>query len=850
MNPFLKRFFLVIGIFLVIVLGAVFVIASLFQDQIGQRIVREINRQITTELRVQDFRLSLFRAFPSASISLKEVELQGADRDLLLDAGEVSFRIGYSSIFGSSIKINSVLIANGSLRVRIDPQGRANYDIWKDTGEEEPAGESDFNLSLEKARLENVLLSYRDESQKQHISANVESLDLSGRFSSKAFDMKALAAVQSNFVDLGEVRYFPGKKIACDALLAVDLEKGSYDFRKFDLQVEKNLFQFDGEVTTRDDGTVFNLFITNEEGHLDDLVQLLPSNYLLPLGEIRSSGDFFFEGRVEGVKSERTNPDIHFKFGLKGGELESELLPAGIRGVSFEARFTNGRGRSNETSEFEIAKFEGLFGRQPVDFSLQINNLDDPQVNFLLDGVIPIETAARLMGSASLKEGAGEVEIQQLRLRGRYSDMIRPERMANVQVSGKVVFDDASLEFEKEKLVFDRGLLEINGNTLTLKDLKLEGAGSDIILNGSCSNLIPVLLADSVNSQNARLDFNASWRSEMIDIDRFLSIMGPPAPAAPEAPPATVPDTTAAPAATPGVWFASLIDGKFECQVKKFNYGKVDGEYFLGKLVFDGNTLLIEGNAEAMDGRFDLNGGLMLEHPLRLQARLDCAGVDVKEFFRQTNNFGQTVLQDRHISGTLNAKMVLFLPFDEKGNIPLGKVIAFAGIGIENGELKDFELLKDLSAFVKVEDLRAIRFANMQNWMEIKNGKLYIPSMFIQSSAMNLTVGGEHSFENEIDYNIKVNAGQVLATKFKKHNPDMELIKAKSGLVNLYFKIYGTVDKFDYKTAKKEIKRDFAAGEARKTEIKNALLQAFGDVDLIEEPGEWEDESGGIIEGF
>ena len=851
MNPFLKRFLIILGIFLLLVIGGTFALSTLFEDAIGQRIVREINRQIETELRVEEFQLSLVRFFPSAGATLKGVELQGANRDLLLDAGEVSFRIGYSSIFGSRITLNSILIANGALRVRVDERGHVNYDILKDSGREEPATGSDLTISLKKARLQEMLLVYDDEQSNQHLSANVASLDLSGEFSSQAFDLKTKADLFSNFVDLAGIRYLSGKTIACDALLAVDLDKGSYDFRNFGLQIEKTLFQLDGVVTARPDGTAFDVFITNEEGHLDDLIQLLPAEYLQRVGNLSSKGNFFFDGRVEGLLSERSNPDIHFKFGLEQGRLDSDLLPSGLRDVSFEARFTNGRERNNTTTEFEIADFQGLFGRDPVDLSLLVRNLDDPQVDLLLDGVLPIQTVARLLGSTTVKSGAGDLEIQQLSLKGRYSDMVQPERMANVQATGRLEFDDASLEFDKERLTFDRGVLEINGNILSLNDLKLEGAGSDIVLNGSCANLLPVLLADSLTASGAKLRVDANWRSDMLDIDRFLQIMNTGF-AETQAPPPVEADTTAVVSAgPPGGWFASHLDGVFECQIKKFNYGKVEGAYFLGKLVFAGDQLLVEGNTEAMDGRFNLNGGLILEDRPRLQATLNCADVNVKEFFRQTDNFGQSMLQDRHLSGRLSAKIALFINFDETGKPLLDELLVFAGIGITNGELKNLEILDQMSSYVKVEDLRHIKFANMQNWMEIKNGRLYIPAMFIQSNALNLTISGEHSFGNEIDYNIKVNAGQVVANKFKKYNPEMEPIKAKGGLINLYFKVFGTVDQFDYKMARKEVKQDFDRSEARKSEIKKALLQAFGNIDLIQEPGDWADTGeAAVLEGF
>src|SRR5690606_16412614 len=115
---------------------------------------------------------------------------------------------------------------------------------------------------------------------------------------------------------------------------------------------------------------------------------------------------------------------------------------------------------------------------------------------------------------------------------------------------------------------------------------------------------------------------------------------------------------------------------------------------------------------------------------------------------------------------------------------------------IQNGQLKDFKMLEQFSTYVKMRDLMDIRFANLENYIEIADQKLYLPVMFIQSNAMNLTVSGEHSFENVMDYNIKVNAGQVMANRFKASSSQPQPAK-KKGWFNLYFNIAGTVE--DYK---------------------------------------------------
>ena len=105
-----------------------------------------------------------------------------------------------------------------------------------------------------------------------------------------------------------------------------------------------------------------------------------------------------------------------------------------------------------------------------------------------------------------------------------------------------------------------------------------------------------------------------------------------------------------------------------------------------------------------------------------------------------------------------------------------------------------------------------------------------------------MLLSGEHTFDNNIDYNIKVNAGQVLLTKFKKYNPSLDPQPAKKhGLFNLYFNVKGHIDDYEVETNKRKVKREFTRSESQKSAIEKALRAAFGEIDLIEEPKELED---------
>jgi len=288
--------------------------------------------------------------------------------------------------------------------------------------------------------------------------------------------------------------------------------------------------------------------------------------------------------------------------------------------------------------------------------------------------------------------------------------------------------------------------------------------------------------------------------------------------------------------------FTQFLKGTFDANIQHFNYNLIDGNDFKGTLEFNNNELNIKGDTKAMNGSFNLDGKMYFENAPRLTANLICNNLNASEFFRQTENFGQDIITNNNVIGNLDSKIAIFAYWDTTGNFQYDKLRVLADMRIRDGALKDFKMLESFSTYVKVQDLRDIHFAELENYLEIANGKIYIPTMFIQSNAMNMTVSGEHTFDNNMNYNIKVNAGQVLANRLKSFDSNMKPQKAqKNGWFNLYFNIAGTVEEYKIKMAKSEVQKDFLFSGRRKDIVKKALEREFASVRNIEEPTEVKD---------
>lgn len=844
MKKFLRKFLIWTGIVLLALLLLLVLGAALFEKQIGKEILKQVNNTLTTELIVEEFNLSLLSGFPNASAELKGVTLAGSLDDELLKAEEVAFRFGLFSLFGDEIKARSIIIKNGRLIiVQSNRSGKSNYDIVKMPEEQPEAAEQEntLSLSLEKAILENVELGYVDLPANQEVRVVVKSGELSGDFSNTVFTLRSQAELFSKFVKLDGERYAGNKNLGYDADIRIDLDKGQYEMKDVQLQVEDTRFQVQGYVQQKGQALDMDLAVDAKEGSLNSITALLPPDFFKNLQGLDSRGNFFTKATIKGQYSDREMPAIQASFGLSKGRITTDLLREPFRDVTFTARYDNGQERNLRTTRFEIQDFQGYFNRELLELQLTVENLTYPTVDLQLNGALPMEALSGFLDNNKITGASGEIEFQDIEIKGRYKDMLSTARTEGVRTRGTVEFDDARLSINKKDLTLDRGRIQFAGNDYKVEDLHFEGPGTDIEFEGQCKNLLPVLLADSLNSKNAELIFSGKLHARSIDFDQMMEIYAIPFEEG-EASQQVI-DSLKEVKVEKRERVTDFLDGTFEATVESFKYRKMEGEDFQGKLTFKNNELDVEGETMIMGGHFRIEGEGFFEKRPKMKMHVYTEDVDVKEFFRQNENFWQDYLTDENLSGELESKIFIEAYWDEQGEFLMDDLHVLADVRINEGELRDFEMLYSYKPFIKMKELKRIRFTALQNWLEIENGTIFIPVMFIQSSAVNLTLSGEHTFDQEIDYYFKINAGQVLAERLKGDEGALELVPTKRrGFFNLYAHVFGTVEDYDYNTKARVVRAHFEETDRQKDRIKQKLIAEFGPIINLDEPVSWKDD--------
>ncbi len=846
MKKFLKRLAIWTSIVIAALLILAVVIASVFKKPIGNRLIKEINKQLKSELVTEDFDLSLISGFPNVSAEFANVELGDAFGGTLLKAEKLAFRFGLFSLFSSSIKVKTIVVEGGEINIiNADRKGQPNYLILKEPEEETPKETEEepgeFGLEIENAILQNVWLVYTDKKAGQLFDVFVEDGEVSGNLGSTGIAIKSEARIKTKTVEVEGTRYLRNKNLYYDADVIIDLAKGAYKFNDLIFGVGTNIFRASGSVEQLPAYTDIDLRIKNKDGNLGAVIDLLPAQYTKQLEGFRSTGQFHFDATVKGRLDSRKMPAINANFGLKNGRITADLLGTPLRDVSFEVDYTNGKELSSRTSLFEIKNFKAYFDNELFEMGLLVNNFDDPRIDFRLDGAIPLATVYDLLGNPRISEGDGEVELRNIRVKGKYNDMINMNRISNVEANGAIEFDDATLVINDQKVLIDRGKVQVQNNNLAIDDLKFEAPGTEITFNGDCSNLIPVLFAGEKRRDKVELRFNATLNAPQLDIDNLLALSEIPVNGGQTS--EAVVDSLKVKRTQTREKVTKFLKGTFKADIANYNYNLIEGKDFKGSLTFNNNTLSIEGNTKAMGGNINLDGQAHFTDRPYLKTKIYCESLDITELFRQTENFGQSVLVENNLNGKLASNTIIYAFWDNEGNFLMDDLNILSDVRVDNGELRDFEMLYNFASVIKLKDLEKIKFVTLQNWLEIKDGSLYIPVMFIQSNALNLTINGSHTFENNIDYNLKVNAGQVIANKLKSHDPTLEPLAAKrNGWFNLYYNISGDLENYEVKSARKEIKQAFANSGRRKEQIKEILFNEFGPSVNLEEPVGWKDE--------
>jgi len=314
------------GITFAVLLGLLFLTPIVFEDQIKEQIKKTANERLSAELNYSDVSVSFFRHFPSLTLTLDNLSLNGSapyKNEKFITAKEVSFGINVASlIFSKSVKIDQIYLSDSFINVKVNPNGEANYNIYKSQEQaSKDKDSSDTALKLERIEILNSKIVYDDKSTKVHFDAFGFNYLGKGDLNKAVFDLYSKAKIEKLNIVYEDEPYLMNKKIDADLITKVNINSLSFFFQQNNLKINQLLVDFKGKFDILKDGYNMDFVIKSDNSKLYDVFTAFPPKYITWLAqtELKGNTNLLFTLKGKYITSQNIAPDLNLDVKINDG---------------------------------------------------------------------------------------------------------------------------------------------------------------------------------------------------------------------------------------------------------------------------------------------------------------------------------------------------------------------------------------------------------------------------------------------------------------------------------------------------------------------------------------------------
>ena len=743
---------------LLLVLAAAIIIPVAFRDKIKDKVEAGLNDMLTAKVSFSDYRLSLLKAFPNASFSLDDLSVAGMgdfEGDTLAAVKSFRIVINLKSLFGNTgYEIKSVVIDDPVVNAIVTADGRANWDIMKETADEPPADQpqktegtpaagentSGLNLLLRSFAINNGRVSYTDLAS--DMSAEVRDLGfvLSGNMSGSQTDLDMDLKAAGVDLVMEKIPWLTDATVAFHAGIDALLDSMKFTLRDNVLKLNDIALNFSGTAAMPGEDIDIDMVFNAPETSFKSLLSLVPAFYMKGFGDLRASGSVALDGAIKGIYSaaDTTLPDIGLNLQVNDGVISYPALPEKITAININGRLqTDGSEMDNTTAD--VSRFHFELAGNPFDMSFKLATpLSDPSVVANAKGKIDLAKLQQAIPLDSIDlNGLLDVSLD---LAGRMS-MIENEEYEQFRAAGNLNISDMAVVMEgmpdlrisNASLMFTPAFAELTGMKAAM------GRGSDFAVSGKLENYIPYLFSDGT------VRGNLSLRSDRIDLNEIMDIIPNDS---------TETDTSAMEI----IRIPENIDFNFDALVKNLTYGRLSANDVKGDItVRDGTVTVSETGMKTLGGSLLVNAVYDTRDTLKpkVEAGMVISAVNIKEAFSAFNTVRQLMPAASGLGGNVSVK-IDFSSVLGKNMMPL--LNSLSG----NGELtsesvtilesKSFDRMKSVlkinPAYTNIiKDLRATFILN--------EGRVWIKPFDIRLGNINLNISGDQGLDRTLRYLVR-----------------------------------------------------------------------------------------------
>lgn len=806
-----------VGLFLFTVLA---VLLHIYEDEIKQYAIDEINEHLNTDLEVQSIELSLFHDFPRASLEFKNVFIRDAfktqeSNDTLLFSKRSFLTFNVWDIWNEDYTVKRLEFEDSKLNLRVLKNGDVNYDIVK---ESKDSSESNFKFMLELLRIDKLKFQYSNLATAQWYEIDVEKSLMQGDFSADEFELVTESDVYIRKLKSSSLTLIKNKPAHLAITLDAELASNKFVFKKGDILIGKMPFNVSGFI----DSSFIDLAIKGNNIELADLANSLAAGTMPDAPRYNGTGVLNFESQVKGPISSTAMPSVTAQFDLANGTLTNPSNDLQLYDVQLGGSYQNAQGTREEMltfTSFDLKLLNSYFKGNG-----DVRNFAQPNIRSKVEGNLDLAAFHRFFRMPGVAEVGGNVQFK-MDLALQFLDpQYRTEKFSVSKSQGTLDLSNVVYQLTNDPIRYHdvNGNVVIHDNDAAVKDLKIKTEKSDLVLNGAFNNLFQYITGFG------GLGIIASLESNHIDLNEFIGETNTERDEHPEK-----------------FILPADLNLNIDLNVGNLTWDKHQFDAITGKLLFS------QRKATASDFKLKTMGGQvagtltlsnLVEDGNFIDGVLNFTNMDVKTLFAEWKNFDQETITDKHISGRCSGRLEMLLGFNPYFSIIEDKIYAKSTVEMRNGELNDLETMRLITDYMRSnkalklmlnehidkfeEKLLHLKFATLSNTIEIKDRKVFIPEMTISCNALDVQLFGWHDFDNNVEYHFSFRFRDLKTvpeyTEFGKIEDD------GLGLI-IYLTMTGPVDDPQFALDGDERRNDIRENLAdQKQDLKSMLKTEFG----------------------
>jgi hypothetical protein len=768
------------------------VVGRIYRDEIRNYVISEINRQIEVKVNVRSAEFSVFRKFPFVSIVLDDAvalsskdfdrtQFPGTSTDTLFNASRIYLQFNLIDILNKSYRLRKVHAVNGKFTILVDKEGKGNYSIFKEKSSNKT---NSISVNLDGVKLSGFVWQFQNLAKEIHSEGQVKELALKGKFSRHNFSLNSSSSLFIQTFNRERIEY--ASKLELDFRIILDVRDSLFTITRGELSLNDLNFKTGGSFTLGSK-IYLNLQIAGADLNIKSLISTLPFSTQNIAG-YSPSGQAEILAKVKGELSSTIAPSIQAAFKVTNGKVFLPSRGSTINGIGLRGTYSNGTLHNASTSRLYLNEYSVNYGNNTLKGKLNLDNFISPFISATFAGTIMAKDMSDVLNIDGLKFDQGFI-YPDLSL-NLSLDSLNKFKIQNISANGL----NGLLSFKQISGNIPHSLLPLN---LLEGSIKMEGETwfPEIVVkigkNTLSAKLVVNYLWDYFVSKSKIPEVQGEINSEYLSITDFLNSDS------------TTNDTE--------FHLPDSVYLNLHCTVDSFKYGKFLASgletWFTYKPGLLGVSSLI---MRTMKGNISAGGTVIADNQGQMLLRTsgELRNIDIHNLFWACNNFGQDFIVSENLKGSASGNLDFSANISPKLELLTKNLIAQSDFIIEEGELIDFKPVTELSSFVELSELEHIKFSTLKNSILIKDEKVYIPQMDINSSAFNLTISGTHGFDNYFEYKLRLSMSEILARKAKKAKKENEEFGTVeddgAGTTNLYLSITGTPENYKIKYDKKE----------------------------------------------